>query len=181
MKLHVLLFKTSISAALTLCCVFLLSLTPTPSYSSQSTLAANKLPSASVQSYREWKNEKIQNAQLKIKSIKEFIKHKANVDPNLNPNKSNQQSVTMAGDSEAGLSQELDREMLNLSMIEDLAISDYFVGYLTRQNPLGAAIRDVSGRLTKEEVAELMAAYAEHFSQSRPSKLKTTLRAKLNE
>lgn len=168
MKLHVLSFNI---IPVVFLWVFLLSLAPALCYSAQAVVPHSKSVSTGIQSYREWKNEKIQSTQLKIKSIKESIKQKSSTDPNL---------ISKAVGSEAGLGQELEREVLNLSMIEDLAISDYFVGYLTRQNPLDAAIRDVSGRLTQDEVAELMSAYAQHFFQSKPSTLKAVPRAELN-
>lgn len=89
---------------------------------------------------------------MKIKSIKE----KLGTDPN---------SPIRNSGTEAGLNKELEREILTLSLTQDLTISDYFVGYLTRQASLDSAIKDVAVKLTADEVAELMAAYAENFFQ----------------
>ncbi len=127
-------------------------LAPSSSYSITSALPQPQYVSSGVLSYREWKNSKISEAQLRIKNIKEKII----VDPNM--------PIKNSG-TEAGLSKELEREILNLSVTQDLTISDYFVGYLTRQSSLETAIKDVSPRLTAEEVAELMSAFAEHFSK----------------
>lgn len=112
-----------------------------------------------VKSYHEWKDAKIHLSESRIKTLK-----KISSDPNLK----------IKSNSEAGLSEELAQEILNLSISRDLTISDYFVGYLTQQSSLNTAVKDVAGRLSQEEVAELMMAYAEHFFQTRPS---TALRA----
>ena len=61
---------------------------------------------------------------------------------------------------------QLEKEELNLSNLKELGISDYYVGYLLKQGSLEEAISAVSGRLSTEDVAELMRAYAEQFSTS---------------
>ena len=43
---------------------------------------------------------------------------------------------------------------------KDLTLADYFAGYLTKQRDQAQAIKEVSGRLSPEEVAELMTIYA---------------------
>ncbi len=155
MKLYVFSCRTLMLALLAL-----IALAPASSFSFTSALPPNQNVSSGVLSYREWKNSKIQDAKLKIKSVRE----KYGTDPNV--------QLKTTG-TEAGLSKELERELLNLSLTQDLTISDYFVGYLTRQASLDAAIKDVSIKLTSEEVAELMSAYAENFFQSKPSALKS--------
>lgn len=147
MKLYVFSCRTLILALLAL-----VVLAPTSSYCVTSTLPPNQNVSSGVLSYREWKNSKINDAQMKIKSIKD----KLGADPNF--------QIKSTG-TEAGLGKELEREILTLSLTQDLTISDYFVGYLTRQASLDTAIKDVAIKLTPDEVAELMAAYAENFFQ----------------
>lgn len=162
MKLYVFSCRTLIIALLAL---FVIALAPSFSYASA--LPPNQNVSSGVLSYREWKNSKIQDAKFKVK----FVKEKYATDPNF-------QLKTMG--TEAGLSNELERELLNLSLTQDLTISDYFVGYLTRQASLDGAIKEVSIKLSSEEVAELMSAYAENFFQSRPSALKSASPAEAN-
>ena len=147
MKLYIFSYRTLLIAVMSLAV-----LAPSSSYSFTSALPQSQNVSSGVLSYREWKSSKISEAQLKIKTIKEKII----VDPNM--------PIKTLG-TEAGLSKELEREILNLSVTQDLTISDYFVGYLTRQSSLETAIKDVSPRLTPDEVAELMSAFAEHFSK----------------
>ena len=154
MKLYVFSCRTFMLALLAL-----IVLAPAFSYSVTSALPPNQNVSSGVLSYREWKNSKINDAQMKIKSIKD----KLGTDPNT--------QIKSTG-TEAGLSKELEREILTLSLTQDLTISDYFVGYLTRQTSLDAAIKDVAIKLTPDEVAELMAAYAENFFQVKPQALK---------
>lgn len=127
-----------------------------------------------VKSFREWKQSRIQEQEQRIQALKERLgPHRsfATDDPNL---------VRTAG-AEGGLQKELQQQLTveqeSLAITRDLSISDYFVGYLTKQASLDSAIKQVSGRLTPEEVAELMSAYAQHFFRTRPSSLKTSPRA----
>lgn len=90
----------------------------------------------------------------------------ASADPNAN----------MKSGAEGGLSSQIqelqnqvEKDQYQVSIAKDLTISDYFVGYLTKQKDLSAAINEVSGRLTAEEVAELMSAYANNFFSSQPA------------
>lgn len=137
-------------------------------------------PPSNIKSYLEWKNSKISEIENRVKSLREKMVSQAvarttnSKDPNL-ANK----SKTEAG-LRVDLQDQLDQELLNLSISRDLSISDYFVGYLTKQPSLDTAIKDVSGRLTAEEVAELMEAFAQYFFQSRPSGSKMAPRADTN-
>jgi hypothetical protein len=45
-------------------------------------------------------------------------------------------------------------------MAKELTVADYFAGYLTKQRDQAQAIKDVSARLSADEVAELMTIYA---------------------
>lgn len=132
---------------------------------------------ANTKSYLEWKNSKISEIENRVKGLREKMVSQAAVRPtnNKDPNLANK-SKTEAG-LRADLQDQLDQELLNLSISRDLSISDYFVGYLTKQPSLDSAIKDVSGRLTAEEVAELMEAFAHYFFQSRPSGSKMAPRA----
>ncbi len=124
------------------------------------------MASTGVKSFREWKNAKIQEAEVRLKELKTKSK-----DPNLSHKKG----------SEAGLSEELQYELelehTNLSLSRDLTISDYFVGYLSKQNSLTAAINEVAGRLSPAEVAELMLSYADRFASLHPTAVKMAPRA----
>lgn len=133
---------------------------------------------ANIKSYNEWKKSKIAEIENKIKTLRERISNQSvrhigsSKDPNMALSK-----TEFEGGLNSELQGQLEREMLSLSMSHDLTISDYFVGYLTKQTSLEVAIRDVSARMTPDEVADLMVAFAEHFFQARSTGVKSKLRA----
>lgn len=110
-----------------------------------------------VKSYREWKQSMVSDAEGRVKSLKETLLKSRGLTL----------SATEAGLS-GSLQKMLDKEELQLSLTQDLSISDYFVGYLTKQKSVNQAIKEVSVRLSAEEVAELMTAYADNFFSSKP-------------
>lgn len=132
------------------------------SHAANSPAAVVTASSYQVKSYREWKTGMISDAESRVKTLKDSIQKK--------------RGAASSSGTEAGLSVQLldfqnrlEREELTLSWAQDLTISDYFVGYLVRQKSLSAAIKEVSGRLSAEEVAELMTAYANNFFSSKPN------------
>ena len=145
---------------------------------SETTVVPITAPSSNIKSYNEWKKSKIAEIENKIKTLRERISNQSvrhigsSKDPNMALAK-----TEFEGGLSTELQNQLEREMLSLSMSHDLTISDYFVGYLTKQTSLEVAIRDVSARMTPDEVADLMVAFAEHFFQARSVGLKSKLRA----
>lgn len=140
---------------------------------------ATPAPASNIKSYNEWKKSKIAEIENKIKTLRERISNQgvrhigsSSKDPNMALSK-----TEFEGGLSSELQSQLEREMLSLSMSHDLTISDYFVGYLTKQTSLEVAIRDVSARMTPDEVADLMVAFAEHFFQARSVGAKSKLRA----
>ena len=95
------------SRTLMMALLALIVLVPASSYCVTSALPPNQNVSSGVLSYREWKNSKIHDAQMKIKTIK----GKLGTDPN---------SPIKNTGTEAGLSKELEREILTLSLTQDL-------------------------------------------------------------
>ena len=146
-------------------------------------VSSSDLPVRSFKSFREWKIGMAAVAQDRIKQTQALILQKqrqaasAPQDPNL----------SLKATGEAGLNQNLlelqqqaEKDQYQLSIAKDLTISDYFVGYLTKQKDLAAAIKEVSGRLSPEEVSELMYAYANNFFSSKPSTSISPARADVN-
>jgi len=150
-----------------------------PSHMSSSSNVGNH----HFKSFREWKTVMVSSAESKFKNSARAVAIKRRNSASMNdPNLIGTQGI------ESGLNlnlQELQKQAENdqyqLSIAKDLTISDYFVGYLTKQKDLSAAINEVSGRLTAEEVAELMAAYANNFFTSRPTSLGAPSRAGSNQ
>lgn len=123
-------------------------------------------------SFHEWKASMVGAAEAKARQTQDAVMIKQRSSASASPMDPN---ANMKGGSEAGLSaqiqqmqNQLEKDEFQVSIAKDLTISDYFVGYLTKQKDLSAAITEVSGRLTAEEVAELMAAYANNFFSSQP-------------
>lgn len=111
-----------------------------------------------VQSYREWKNTMVGAAESRVQKIKLSLeKQRQLAGSNLDPNLKNQ----------------LSKEQLQITIAGELTISDYFAGYLNKQNNLQMAINSVAGKLSSEEVAELMSAYAYNFNKIQIQPLKS--------
>lgn len=141
-----------------------------PIVSANQTLSLNApqvtLAGSTTKSYREWKISMVTEAEARLKATKDsLVKIKIPV-------------IDASAQAELKMMQNrFYKESLQLSMAHDLTISDYFVGYLTKQKELNKAIKEVSGRLTAEEVAELMSAYANNFFSSRPASSKANPQA----
>jgi hypothetical protein len=104
-----------------------------------------------VQSYREWKSTMVGAAELRVQKIKLSLeKQQRSIGESLDPN----------------LKYQLSREQLQATIAGELTISDYFAGYLNKQKNMQDAIALVAEKLTKDEVAELMSAYAYSFNKT---------------
>jgi len=99
----------------------------------------------SYSTFKEWKRDRIQDVKVRIQS------HRA---------------ATEAGiASEFKLSQQqrghyqMQRDLLDLDIANGLTLTDYIVGYLSKQADRKAAVSAIAARLTPEEIAELMNAF----------------------
>ena len=81
------------------------------------------------------------------------------VDPNLAHKPGPEASVAQDRFVEK-LERQLREEQYGLELAKDLSVTDYFVGYLTKIQDKKSAFNEVAGKLSAEEVAELMTAYA---------------------
>ena len=127
---------------------------------SPSSIQTSAVKPSSYKSFREWKSQRVQDAQSKILVIRTQIdsrKAARGTDPNLAQGRkgfeAGEPGVTL-------LERQLRQEQYDLEMAKDLSVTDYFVGYLTKVQDKKSAIQDVASKLTPEEVAELMMAYA---------------------
>lgn len=110
--------------------------------------------SGSVKSYREWKRAKVVDAQNRLEGRKHSFSQRKR-DPNV------RKKAGLEGqDLEATrLLTQIRNDEMELEMALELTVSDYFAGYLTKLSNKNV-YKEVAGRLTPDEVAELMAAYA---------------------
>lgn len=124
-----------------------------------------------VQTFKEWKSSQVLDAQGKIVRLRqqlEIRKAKAPVrrdlaikDPNLVLVKSQSTEAASGVDAQTEkLEKMLREELYDLEVAQDLTVSDYFAGYLTKLQDKKSAFNEVAGKLSPEEVAELMTAYA---------------------
>ena len=124
--------------------------------------------SAQVKSYKEWKSEKISVAQTRVSSLKnqlEFRKAKRSAANGTDPNLAQRAQGTFEAASTSDqmaerLERQLKTELYSLEVAQDLSVTDYFAGYLTKVQNQKAAFNEVAGKLSPEEVSELMTAYA---------------------
>lgn len=120
-----------------------------------------------VKSYKEWKTERVHGTQARIHSIKNQIDNRkavraaiASQDPNLRQGRGTLEAASTADYTVEKLERQLKAEQYNLELAQDLSVTDYFAGYLTKVQNKKAAFAEVAGKLSAEEVAELMNAYA---------------------
>lgn len=127
-------------------------------------------PVQSYLSYIEWKASMIFAADQKYK-ITQFNIQKARTANK--PNNELKNLILLA-----------DKENSQITMAKDLTISDYFVGYLTKQSNIKVAIKEVSQKMIPSEISELMQAYADNFFATKPiveNSLKPATRAGFNQ
>ena len=125
-----------------------------------------------TKSFREWKSEKVHEALTRVTVSKTKIQLAKYKDPNLARRNSGLEAIS--GVNTANLENQLQQDQSILEMAKDLSVTDYFVGYLTKIQDKKAAFNEVAGKLTSDEVAELMTAYANsvfgtHTSELAPS------------
>jgi hypothetical protein len=111
-----------------------------------------------IKSYREWKSEKVQDALGRVIVTKTQIQVAKSKDPNLARRKTMTEARLTV--DVLPLEEQLKEDQTILDMAKDLSVTDYFVGYLTKVQDKKAAFNEVAGKLTADEVAELMSAYA---------------------
>ncbi|WP_413559297.1 hypothetical protein [Bdellovibrio sp. HCB209] len=124
-------------------------------------------PTPKIKSYREWKFEMVSTAQVKVTTLKTQIDTKkvnrraaSGTDPNLARAKNVVEAVASQDISIDKMEKQLREEQYELDVAKDLSVTDYFAGYLTKVPDKKAAFKEVAGKLSPEEVAELMNAYA---------------------
>jgi hypothetical protein len=112
----------------------------------------------SAKSYSEWKNAMVGAAEMRVQKIKLTLE---------------QQRQASGVNTDPNLRNQLSKEQLQATLATELTISDYFVGYLNKQSNMQDAIKSVAGKLSADEVAELMSAYAYNFNKNMMQPLKS--------
>lgn len=103
--------------------------------------------SPAILSFKEWKNDKTNQARLTYNKLEsEYIAKKS------------------ANPKDKGLKalySDLKNSKSHLDEVNELIVSDYFVGYLSRFKDQKSAFHTAAEKLDSTEVAELMTAYAD--------------------
>lgn len=121
-------------------------------------------PPTSVKSFKEWKNEKVQQAIKKVTITKAQIEYKK-----LNKQFLQRTEVVSAKDSELDrLEGVLKNDLYSLEVTQELSVTDYFAIYLTKQENKPEAYKEAAQKMTSDEVNQLIKAYADSFFSPGP-------------
>lgn len=124
-------------------------------------------PASSLKSYHQWKSDKIQEATGKLTVSKALVGDRKIAQST----KSKTEAVTMRHLNSAQLESQLKSDLMALEMAQDLTVSDYFAGYLSKLPNRNLAVKEIAHKMTSEEVAELMIAYSNSLFGSSPAGL----------
>jgi len=120
-------------------------------------VSSSNASAVEIKSFKDWKQERIQESVLKVSEIKARIEQK----------KRNIQSANQSVKTEAGvdrLSGFLNQEQQNLEMNKQLGVSDYFLMYLTGLPQNKDVYTKAASQMTSSEMGELMLLYAQQLS-----------------
>lgn len=108
------------------------------------------VPTLNLQSYSQWRAEKIQVSSAKIQEIQQ---------------KKRSETESSKSKELSSLKEAETREMENLNMAKKLRISDYLITYILSFPKRKAALKEAAALMTATEVAEIMEAYAQSLSK----------------
>lgn len=123
------------------------SLTPPSLQTSSVAIEKEKIENSSIKSFHDWKNEKIQAVSSQMLQTQIETK-KLKADPNTKP------AQLVAN------KKQLDQLNWNMQVAQELSVTDYCVLYLSQQTQ-AKRFEIAASKLSTDEVAELMRAYAE--------------------
>lgn len=142
-------------------------------------------PRSGLKRFNDWKADKIQALETKARLLSEQQKKLSiyNTNNTKDPNNHLENSNNKGSLSRdlAIVEAELRTVQGNLELAKDLSMSDYFVGYINRFSDKNKVIKELAPQLSPEEVAELMAAYADSFFMGNAIDLPTTANSTTSE
>ncbi len=120
---------------------------------------APSVGSSPVQSFGEWKEQKIHAVQLEVEALQARIEaNKADASSTKGGEKV--KSTTAPDPSLMQLKNQLINKTYSLEMAKELTVADYFAAYLTKLDNKKESFKEIAAKMTAEEVADLMSAYA---------------------
>jgi hypothetical protein len=111
-----------------------------------------------IKSYREWKSERVQDALQRVTVTKTQLEITKSKDPNLSQQKGSMESGTSLALERLENQLQVDQNFLETT--KNFSVTDYLAGYLMKVQNKKAAFNEVAGKLSSDEIAELMSAYA---------------------
>ncbi len=110
-----------------------------------------------LKSFREWKDERIQESAVKLN----VTKAQFNIQRNIKPVAAKTEA-TIGGDiSLIKLENQMRLDLISLELAKDLTVADYFVGYVSKIHDRKNSMNEIAGKMSTEEVAEMMNAYVQ--------------------
>lgn len=123
---------------------------------------------AKLKSFRDWKSERISERLLKIQTVKSQIEQRKK--ELVSKKVDLQTDLTLAN-----LEQKLQLDQFSFDLANDLSVTDYFVGYLNKVENKQSAFKELAAKMSPDEVAEIMTAYANSVFGSRETPDKADL------
>lgn len=115
-----------------------------------------------IKSYKEWKNEKVQDAIKRITITKAQIEYKK-----LNKQVFQKTEATLGKDINIErLESQLKNDLFSLEVAQQLSVQDYFAIYLTKLDNRNEAFKEAAQKMNSEEIAELINAFADSLTNS---------------
>lgn len=119
---------------------------------------------AAIQSYSEWKAERLKSAQNRIENLRSKISLKKS-DLIRAAKLHGKDSAPTKDRHYLALNEQLKIEQESLSFAHDLNIADYLMSYLLRHKKKSGAFAEAAAKMTPSEVAELIEAYSQKVMQ----------------
>lgn len=123
-----------------------------------STALDTKAGDTRIKSCREWKSERIQAAITKVTQTRTQLQISKSKDPNLVLQKG--ATEANSGSNIEKLEAQLQADQHVLETAKNFSVTDCLAGYLMKIQNKKAAFNEAAGKLTAEEIADLMSAYA---------------------
>lgn len=137
--------------------------------SKSTNLAIQNSRSLNVKSFRQWKNERIQESMARLNTTRILLEGRQmelnsslsrRVDPT-HAQKAKTEATVSKDISLISLENQMRLDMMSLELAKDLTVTDYFVGYVNKMNGKKESMSEIASKMSTEEVAELMSAYAQ--------------------
>ena len=116
---------------------------------------------SSYKSFRQWKNEKVQDAANRLSLSRAVLESRKVAQNSIQPAVVKTEAVASRDIQLNQLENQMRLDLMAMDMAKDLTVTDYFVGYVNKIQEKKEFINEIAAKMSTEEVAELMTAYAQ--------------------